>query len=46
MTIKGIEQEVLQNFKAWASLHGKTVKQAIIDYMKDKGREVKLEKQK
>ena len=46
MTVKDIPPEIRQGFKAWCALHGKTEKSAVIDFMAEKAREVKLEKQK
>ena len=44
MTIKDIPPEILASFKAWCSMHQKTVKQGIIDLMKEKGDTVRIEK--
>ncbi len=42
MTIKDVPSEVLARFKAWCSMHQKTVKQALIDYMKEQGDTVSI----
>jgi len=44
MTIRDIPPEVVATFKAWCSMHNLTVKQALINYMKEKGDTVRIEK--
>lgn len=43
LTLKDIPDEVLQRFKAWCAYHGKTMQQALIDYMKQRGDEVRID---
>ena len=46
MTIKEIPPEVIATFKAWCSMNQTTVRQAVIDYMKEKGDTVRIESKK
>jgi hypothetical protein len=43
LTIKNIDAAVLNEFKAWAAFQGMTIREALIIYMKEKGKEVKVE---
>ena len=44
LTIKNIDSQILNEFKAWAAFHGMTIRDALVEYMKEKGQEVKIEK--
>ncbi len=44
LTVKDIPPEIMAAFKAWCSLQQITVKQALINYMKEKGDTVRIEK--
>ena len=44
MNIKEVDERTVQKFKAWCNLQGITVKDAIVQYMKEKGDQVRLDK--
>ena len=46
MTIKEIPDDVMARFKAWASYHGLTVKDAVIQVMREKAELMRVENDK